>query len=161
MRSGTVTVVNDWGLFGHPLFLQRLDGLIEEVELLAEDDPEGFHHHPHYKLLEKVEASILERVPANPAAAEYLQGNTLGKGNGHWRRVKSGLPNRYRLFFQFRSDAPKSIIYAWLNDEATLRKDGSKTDVYAVFLAKLKRGEIPSSFAELERAAAPIPGHAG
>ncbi|MDV7209900.1 type II toxin-antitoxin system YhaV family toxin [Azotobacter beijerinckii] len=161
MHSGTVTVVNDWALFGHPLFLQRLEELIEEVEGLAEDDPDGFHHHAHYKLLDKVGEAILVRAPTNPAAPEYFQGKTLGKENGHWRRIKNGLPNRYRLFFQFRSDAPKSIIYAWLNDEATLRKDGSKTDVYAVFLAKVKRGEIPSSFADLERAAGPIPGHLG
>lgn len=162
MRSGTVIVVNDWGLFGHPLFLQRFSDLVEDVEQLAEKDPDGFYRHPNYKLLEKVESSILERVPANPGSPDYFLGNTtLGKGNGHWRRVKGGLPNRYRLFFQFRSDAPKSIIYVWLNDEATLRKAGSKTDVYAVFLAKLNRGEIPSSFAELERAASPIPGNAG
>lgn len=159
MHSGTITVTNDWALFAHPLFLQRLEGLVEEIELLAESDPDDFHHHPHYKLFEKVDVSIRERVPANPAAPEYLQGNTLGKANRHWRRVKSGLPNRYRLFFQFRSDAPKSIIYAWLNDEATLRKDGARTDVYAVFLTKLKSGEIPSSFSELERAANPLPSH--
>lgn len=159
MHSGTVTVANDWALFGHPLFLQRLEDLLTEVEQLMATSPDDFDHHPHYKLFEKVDEAIRERVPANPAAPEYLQGNTLGKNNRHWRRVKSGLPNRYRLFFQFRSDAPKSIIYAWLNDELTLRHKGARTDVYAIFLAKLKSNEIPSSFTELERAASPIPSH--
>lgn len=159
MHSGTITVINDWALFGHPLFLSRLEALIEEAEALAGEDPDGFHQHPHYKLFEKVDNSIRERVPANPAAPEYLQGNTLGKDCRHWRRAKAGLPNRYRLFFQFRSDAPKSIIYAWLNDEVTLRKDGARTDVYAVFKAMLKNGEVPTTYADLMKASAPVPMH--
>jgi toxin YhaV len=159
MQSGTITVVNDWALFGHPLFLKRFEALIEEVESLAADDPDEFHHHPHYKLLEKVDDSIMERVPAEPGAKVYLQGNTLGKDCRHWRRVKAGLPNRYRLFFQYRGDAPKSIIYAWLNDEATLRKDGARTDVYVVFKTMLKSGEVPSTFADLLKASAPVPKH--
>lgn len=56
---------------------------------------------------------------------------------------------RYRLFFQFRSEAPKTIIYAWLNDERTLRKAGDKNDVYAVFTTMLKNAKMPNSFAEL------------
>lgn len=158
MQSGTVTVVNEWALFGHPLFLERLEALVAEVESLAEDDPDDFQRHPHFKLFEKVNASIRKRVPANPAASEYLQGNILGKKCRHWQRVKGGLPNRYRLFFQYRSDAPKSIIYAWLNDEATLRKDGARTDVYAVFAAMLKNGSMPTSFAELMKASSAVPG---
>lgn len=159
MQSGTITVVNDWALFGHPLFLKRFEALLEEVESLAADDPDGFHHHPHYKLLEKVDDSIMERVPADPGAKVYFQGNTLGKDCRHWRRVKAGLPNRYRLFFQYRGDAPKSIIYAWLNDEATLRKDGARTDVYTVFKAMIKNGEVPSTFADLLKASSPVPKH--
>jgi toxin YhaV len=62
---------------------------------------------------------------------------------------KQGMLPRYRLFFQFRSDAPKTIIYAWLNDEGSIRKDGDKHDVYAVFTAMLKSGRMPNSYAEL------------
>lgn len=68
MQSGTITVINDWALFGHPLFLIRLEALIGEIEDLAEGDPDGFHQHPHYKLFEKVDTSIRTRVPANPGA---------------------------------------------------------------------------------------------
>ena len=146
-----------WSLFGHPLFLKRLEELVEEVEVLAEANPLHFHHHPHYKLFEKVDDAIRMRVPANPAAREYLQGNTLGKKCRHWRRIKAGMPNRYRLFFQFRAEAPHSIIYAWLNDELTLRKDGARTDVYVVFQAMLKNGQIPSSFDDLKEASRPVP----
>lgn len=35
MQSGTITVINDWALFGHPLFLSRLEALIEEIEDLG------------------------------------------------------------------------------------------------------------------------------
>jgi toxin YhaV len=76
-------------------------------------------------------------------------GSTLGKKHSHWRRVKkNNLPDRYRLFFQFRSDS-KTIIYAWFNDESTLRKDGAKTDVYTVFESMLKNGNPPSDWEAL------------
>lgn len=156
MQSGTITVIKGWALYGHSLFLGRLESLVDEVESLARDDPKGFHQHPHYKLFEKVDRSVRERIPANPAAPEYLQGNTLGRNCRHWRRAKSGLPNRYRLFFQFRNDTPGRIVYAWLNDEASLRKDGAKTDVYAVFKAMLRRGTVPSTFRELLHASRPV-----
>ncbi len=35
MPSGTMTIVNDWALFGHPLFLGRFEALIAEAETLA------------------------------------------------------------------------------------------------------------------------------
>lgn len=156
MQSGKVTVVNDWALFGHPLFLQRLEHLIEEVEALMKEHPEEFIRHPVYKLYQKVDEAMLQRVPANPGDKIFLLGNTLGKDNRHWRRVKNGLPDRYRLFFQYRGDAPKSVIYAWLNDELTLRKEGAKTDVYRVFKAMLAGGKMPTSYDDLLKAADPV-----
>ena len=75
--------------------------------------------------------------PATMALCEFL----------HWFRVKKqGLLPRYRLFFQFRSEAPKTIIYAWLNDERTLRKAGDKNDVYAVFYSDVERRENAKLF---------------
>ncbi len=41
------------------------------------------------------------------------------------------------------------IVYVWFNDEDTLRKAGSKTDVYEAFKGMLMRGEVPSSINEL------------
>ena len=75
--------------------------------------------------------------------------HTLGRQNGNWRRIKRGLPQRYRLFFMFASTPLQVIIYAWLNDEDTLRKEGSRTDVYEVFKRMLERGEVPSTIDEL------------
>jgi toxin YhaV len=53
------------------------------------------------------------------------------------------------LFYRFSSKPVRIIVHAWLNDEATLRKEGAKTDVYAVFQRMLARGEVPSDIAEL------------
>lgn len=138
------------GIICPPVFLGAPETLTAEVERAAAKNPDGFHHHPSYKLLDAVTENILVNVPANPAHPNYRQGTTLGKTNKHWLRVKKqGMAPRYRLFFQFRSDAPKTIIYVWLNDESTLRKAGDKSDVYAVFAAMVKGGKVPSEFAEL------------
>jgi toxin YhaV len=43
----------------------------------------------------------------------------------------------------------KVILYAWLNDEKTLRKAGSKTDSYSVFRGMVEAGDPPGSIAGL------------
>lgn len=150
MTESTVHIENGWALYAHPLFVSRLEELTEAVEKLAASDPDGFHHHPVYKLFDAVSTNILVNVPTDPAHNCYRQGNTLGRDHKHWFRVKKqGMLPRYRLFFQFRSEAPKTIIYAWLNDEDSIRKDGDKRDVYAVFAAMLKSGKMPNSYSEL------------
>jgi len=40
-------------------------------------------------------------------------------------------------------------VYVWFNDEYTLRKAGSKTDVYEAFRRMLLRGEVPASIKDL------------
>jgi len=77
-------------------------------------------------------------------------GHTPGPQYAHWRRIKRGLPSRYRLFYCFSSSPVKVIVYAWLNDEATLRKAGAKT-VYAVFQRMLARSEVPSDIDALTK----------
>lgn len=103
-----------------------------------------------------IQDNIYNKIPLNPNDIKYRLGNTLGKKQGHWRRVKkNNLPDRYRLFFQFRSDS-KTIIYAWFNDDSTLRKAGAKTDVYSVFEAMLKNGNPPTDWEALIKRAAAI-----
>jgi toxin YhaV len=80
---------------------------------------------------------ILEAVPSDPARDEYRQGNTLGPDYRHWRRAKIG--RRFRVFFRYDSKA-KIIVFAWVNDEQTLRAAGSKSDPYAVFEKCLHEG---------------------
>lgn len=86
----------------------------------------------------------------------------MGPGRKHWFRAKFG-NGRYRLFYQFRSQA-KVIIYGWVNDGRSLRTYGARTDAYAVFGAMLDRGELPDRWSDLMRAidpgtrpAAPVP----
>jgi toxin YhaV len=147
--------VNGWNLFRFVLFADILNKLEQDVTELARKDPDGFIHHKKTKLLKSVHDSITKDVPNDPNDAKFRLGKTLGDRFTDWRRVKRGLPPRYRLFFKFTS-AQRKIIYVWLNDEHTLRKEGSKTDVYEVFKQMLKRGQVPDSIADLlKKSAAP------
>lgn len=139
-------VVNGWKLYVHPLFQQQLTRLTEQVEGLARRDPEGYRQHSATKLLATINALIRDLIPRNPSAAEFRQGNTLGEDNRHWFRAK--FHERYRLFYRF-STKDKVIIYAWVNDESTLRKAGAKTDPYRVFKSMLESGDPPQSVQEL------------
>lgn len=142
-------VVNGWHLFYFRLFKERLAQLEREVTTLAAKDPEGFVHHPKAKLLKAVLNNVREEVPRQPDHPAYRLGKTLGGEYTDWRRVKKhGLPPRYRLFFKFTSQE-KKIVYTWLNDEKTLRKDGAPTDVYEVFKGMLRRGEVPKTIEDL------------
>lgn len=85
----------------------------------------------------------MEAVPADPGRDEFRQGNTLGTAYRHWRRAKIG--RRFRLFFRYDSRS-KVIVYAWVNDENTLRSAGSKSDPYAVFKKMLGRGNPPDDW---------------
>jgi toxin YhaV len=40
-------------------------------------------------------------------------------------------------------------VYAWVNDERTLRKSGAKTDPCAVFRAMLEAGDPPRRMEQL------------
>jgi toxin YhaV len=143
-------VVNGWRLYVHPLFDQQFRRLVEQVESLAASDRVGYKQQPAAKLLATINRHIREIIPRDPGAAEFRQGNTLGSDNRHWFRAK--FHERYRLFYRF-SSREKVIIYAWVNDERTLRKAGSKTDPYRVFRAMLEAGDPPNTVEQLlERA---------
>ena len=142
-------IVNGWTLYYFRLFKAALDELEQSVTKLAKQDPEGYKTHPKTRLLASVYKAIMQTVPANPDAPEFRLGKTLGAEYSSWRRVKKSMPDRYRLFFRFASRPVKVIVYAWLNDEDTLRKAGAKTDVYEAFRRMLVRGEVPSGMDEL------------
>jgi hypothetical protein len=48
------------------------------------------------------------------------------------------------------------IVYAWVNDENTLRKAGSKTDPYSIFRTMLDAGDPPGTMAGLLAVSAKI-----
>ena len=147
-------VANGWRLYYHRVFKAALDELEATVGKLAADDPRGYKSHPKARLLASVYRAVMQLVPANPDAPDFRLGNTLGSGNTHWRRVKKGMPDRYRLFFRFSSRPVKLIVYVWFNDEDTLRKAGAKTDVYETFRRMLGRGVVPGDIGELLKEAA-------
>lgn len=137
---------NGWCLFRHAEFRRTLDGLAADVERLARRQPNDWQSHPKAKLLRRIVDLIEFEIPHDPNAPEYAQGNTLGHSHRHWRRAK--FLGRFRLFFRFDS-ASRIIVYAWVNDENTLRKAGARTDPYAVFRRRLDEGNPPDDWATL------------
>jgi toxin YhaV len=135
-----------WRLFVHPAFSEPFDVLVAEVGRLQKSDPRGFDQHPKAKLLKRIVELIEKEIPRDPGAAVYSQGNTLGPRYRHWRRAK--FLSRFRLFFRYSSKAGV-IIYAWVNDENTLRKVGGGTDPYYVFGSMLRKGHPPDDWGAL------------
>jgi toxin YhaV len=147
-----VQVVNGFELHALSIFQECLDSLISEVEAISRTD-ETLYEHPLYKLLDCVGFAIYNYVPQDPQSRDFNLGTTLDKSKHRkftsWKRVKKHMPARYRLFFRFNTQQPKTIVYAWLNNEQTIRKADAKTDVYAVFTRMLQNGTIPDDWAAL------------
>jgi len=135
-----------WQLYQHPAFRIPFDALTADVEQLSEKNPKTYHSHPKTKLLARIKALILDEIPKDPTSSKFLLGNALSPHHRHWRRAK--FLKRFRLFFRFNSQQ-KIIIYAWVNDETSLRKAGATTDVYAVFEKRLKAGNPPDAWDNL------------
>ena len=142
-------IVNAWKLYYFSLFKKLLDDLEDEVEQLRIKNPNGFTSHPKFKLLKGLYKNIKQLIPEDPEANRFWLGKTLGDKHANWRRTKIYLPPRYRMFFQF-SSTDHSIVYVWFNDHTTLRKDGSKTDVYRVFQQMLEKGVISGQYNKLK-----------
>lgn len=139
--------VNGWLLLQYKLFSDQLDELKTEVRKLQLSKPDSYKEHPKAKRLLRIKQLIFEEIPADPGHERWHQGNTLGAEFKLWKRAKFG-KNRFRLFFRY-DGTKKIIIYAWVNDENTLRKEGDRNDPYAVFAKGLKKGEPPSNLADL------------
>jgi toxin YhaV len=135
-----------WKLYRAAAFAETLDALEAEVTRLSNERPQDYAAHPKAKLLARIRDLIFEEIPRDPNAHVYGLGNTLGPAHRHWRRAK--FLQRFRLFFRFDS-ASRMIIYSWVNDENTLRKAGSRTDPYTVFLRRLDEGNPPDRWEEL------------
>lgn len=143
-------VIKGWSIYAHPLFLDQIEGLIEEVEARKARDPANYRKKNCTKRLAAITRLVTGDVPADPAAAQFRQGDTLGGDRKHWFRAK--FFQQYRLFFRFDS-ASKIIVFAWVNDDDTLRAYGSRTDAYATFKRMLDSGSPPDNFSALLKAA--------
>lgn len=135
-----------WSLLFHDCLVEQLRKLKAASDRAETTDPSGFEANANVKLYRALSQLMFEAVPSDPAREEYRQGNTMGTSFRHWRRAKIG--RRFRLFFRYDSKA-KVIVYAWINDEHTLRSAGSKSDPYAVFQKMLERGNPPDDWAAL------------
>lgn len=135
-----------WSLLFHDCLVEQLRKLKAAADQAEAADPSGFEANANVKLYRALNQLVFEAVPSDPAREEYRQGNTMGTNFRHWRRAKIG--RRFRLFFRYDSKA-KVIVYAWVNDEHTLRSAGSKSDPYALFQKMLERGYPPDDWAAL------------
>ena len=138
-----------WSLLFHECLIQQLQKPHAPAVSAQAQDPAGFESNANVKLFNALSKLMLDTVPGDPNREEYRQGNTMGAAFRHWRRAKIG--RRFRLFFRFDSKA-KIIIFAWVNDENTLRSSVSKRDPYAVFQRMLERGNPPDEWATLASA---------
>lgn len=146
MPDQTSLVINGWTVFCHPLFLDELDSLIENVKTLKEKAPQHFEKKSATKRLAAIAKLAFEVIPQDPSLPEYRQGGTLGNDHKHWFRAK--FFQQYRLFFRFDS-ASKIIVFVWVNDEKNKRAYGSKTDAYRVFEKMLNSGHPPDGWNQL------------
>jgi len=140
-----------WGLFGHKLLLDQLDKQSVAAERARLSNPAGWQGNANVKLLASLRDLMLDRVPRDPLAPEFRQGNTLGPTHRHWFRAKFGA-NRFQLFFRAES-AARIVVYAWVHDRDTLRKAGAASDPYAVFASMLAAGNPPDDWPRLLAAA--------
>ena len=112
-------VVNGWRLVAHPLFLDQLEKLGAAVARPRERETRGWRKSANAKLLASLRQLMFETIPQDPTRPEYRRGGTLGDDRKHWFRAKFG-GGRFRLFFRYSTSA-KIIVFAWVNDETTLR----------------------------------------
>ena len=148
--------VNDWQVLAHPALLDQLVKLIAAVADAQTNDPDTYRSNPNTKVLAALTKLMFTDIPSDPSRSEYRQGDTLGKQHKHWFRAKFG-NGRFRLFFRY-SEKHKIIIFAWVNDENSLRTYGARTDAYAVFKKRLKDDNPPDGWDDLFKDSAPLTG---
>jgi len=132
-----------WRILFHPVFDRRYNALRDEVsELRRRLGQDEFNRHSTVKLFAAVYELVFETIPRNPNARRFMLEHELAK----FRRAKKlGLPPRYRLFWVF-SSREKVIVFLYLNDESTLRKEGARSDVYEIFRRLVREGAIGADY---------------
>jgi len=147
-------IVNGWTLLFHEAVVAQVRMLAGAYERARKADPKNFRSNANVKLFAAVAKLMLEVIPNDPSRTEYRQGSTLGKEHRHWFRAK--FFGRFRLFFRYDSRS-RIIVYAWVNDEQTLRKSGGKRDPYEVFSRMLASGNPPNDWAALVKSSGDPP----
>ncbi|MDN5850710.1 MAG: type II toxin-antitoxin system YhaV family toxin [Nitrococcus sp.] len=142
----TLSVVHGWTMFAHPLFLNQIEELTQQVEALKQKDSAGYVKRNASKRLAAIAKLVFEVIPQDPARPEYRQGNPPGEDHKHWFRAK--LFQQYRLFFRYHAPS-KVIVYVWVNDADTKRAYESSNDAYRVFRKILANGHPPDDWQQL------------
>jgi len=136
-----------WRLFAHPLFREQLERLTRRVQKLARRRSSGIQCASRLQIAgDRSPPRFWMRFHETRTVRDFDRAicsvRIIVTGSG------PGFTGRYRLFYRF-STKHRVIVYAWVNDEGSLRKSGSKTDLYVVFRAMLVSGDPHGSFAEL------------
>jgi toxin YhaV len=139
----TPLVVNGWTIFAHPLFLDQLELLSQQVEASRQKDAVNFVKKNAKKRLAAIAKLAFEVIPEDPTRAEYRLRSTLGEDHKHWFRAK--LFQQYRLFFRYHANC-KVLVFAWVNDEDTKRAHESGDDAYRGFRKMLESGHPPDDW---------------
>lgn len=136
--------INGWLVLARPAFARPYATLRDEARRLKETrSADVFARHPTVKLAASIHRLVTNIVPQDPDRPEFRLRGDLSA----FRRAKGfGLPPRYRLFWTF-SAQERVIIFLYLNDPRSLRKEGARSDPYEVFRRLLRRGEIGADFA--------------
>lgn len=135
--------INGWYVVAHPLFIQQIEALALQVESLKAKYPDTYKTKKATKRLAAIKQLILEDITVDPSQSKFRQGDTLSDSYKHWFRAK--FYQQYRLFFRYDSNL-KVIIFAWVNDDNTLRAYDSKSDAYKVFKGMLDSGAPPDDW---------------
>ena len=146
VRKPTALAIHSWTVFAHPLFIEQLETLAHQVDLLKQKDPVGYVKKNASKRLAAITKLAFDIIPQDPTRSEYRQGNTLGSQHKHWFRAK--FFQQYRLFFRYHVPS-KVLVFAWVNDDDTKRAYESSDDAYRVFRKMLEAGSPPDDWEEL------------
>lgn len=139
-------VANGWRIGFHSQLLLQLETLIEAVEEERARHPDRPPRSQPAVILANLRKLIFQDVPEDPTRPAYRHGGTLG-GRRHWFRAKFG-HGRYRLFFRFRTQ-DRILLFAWVNDQESLRTYECSTDAYVTFARMLDGGSPPDNWDEL------------
>jgi toxin YhaV len=147
-------IVDGWTLLFHDAIVGQVKNLAGAYERARKTSPRNYRSNANVKLFAAVAKLMLKVIPADPSRPEYRQGSTLGAAYRHWFRVK--FFGRFRLFFRYDSRS-RIIVYAWVNDERTMRQRDAKSDPYEVFRRLLASGNPPNEWAALVKSSRELP----
>lgn len=121
----------------HKFYSEKVDVLKQEIKKLKVSlHHEAFAQHPEVKFAARLMKATKETIPEDPNKKEYQLHGDLKK----YRRYKQGL-QRYRLFFTFSTNPP-IILYLYVNDQSSLRKEGDKNDPYRIFTKLVEQKKV-------------------